>query len=50
VQMLNQVMFVTNLEDHAGNLALLMGLPETMHVFPMMENGKVKSRNGHSLW
>lgn len=49
VQMLNQVMFVTNLEDHAGNLALLMGLPETMHVFPMMENGKVKSRNGHSL-
>jgi hypothetical protein len=47
VQLLNQVMFVNNLEDHPGNLALLMGSPETMQIFPWLEHSDAQSRGGN---
>ena len=47
LQLLNQVMFVNNLEDHSGELALMMGSPEAMQMFPLLGQNAVQGRNGH---
>ena len=47
LQLLNQVMFVNSLEDHSGELALMIGSPEAMQLFPLLRHNEVHSRNGH---
>jgi hypothetical protein len=45
VQLLNQLIFVNSLEDHAGHLALMMGSPEGMQMFPLLGQNQVDGDN-----
>ncbi len=43
VHLLNQVIFANSLQDHSGELALMMGSPEGMHLLPWLSQ-----KNGYS--